>query len=228
MAFAVQFLRRMSASSECTELDEEGKKEIDAMLFDQGDWKERRLQEMFQETSSISFTDIADGIGAIAENGSLKLKYMGSDVTLTRSGFTDELGIWDKFLVLMYIKNAGTVPLTGKWVAFRDLKDGLIRAESFHEECEMSLARIFGKKPEGVLRKLSDMGSISATGFTAKYSLIVYPLPKIPFLVLLWPGDEEFDPGCRILFDSTVTEYLDVEALLYLGMALVKALGNYY
>ena len=44
-------------------------------------------------------------------------------------------------------------------------------------------------------------------------------------LVLLWPGDEEFGPDCKILLDSTADVFLDVEALLYLGMALVRHLN---
>lgn len=237
MAFAVQFLRRFVPSSECTELDERGRQEIEAMLSDTGDWKERRLQGLFQEIFNPptppsekggkgGFSEIAEGIGATFKDGGLKIRYMGKDVVVTPSAFREELPVEDKLLILMYIKNAGRSPVTGKWVAFRDLKDGLIRAESFHEACEQTLAKMFGKNPDGFLQKLSGMGAQSVSGFSAKHSLVVFPLPKIPFLVLLWPGDEEFEPDCKILFDSTVTEFIDVEALLYLGIAFVRAAGN--
>jgi hypothetical protein len=215
MAFAVQFLRRFVPSSECTELDEQGRQEIDAMITDAGDWKERRLQGLFNEISGANFSDVAGGIGASAENDSLKIRYMGKDVVVTPSAFREELTVEDKLLVLMYIKNAGRSPLSGKWVAFRDLKDGLIRADSFHEACELSF-----------LQKLYALGARDVPGFSAKHSIVVHPLPKIPFLVLLWPGDEEFAADCKVLFDSTVTEFIDVEALLYLGIALVRAVGN--
>jgi hypothetical protein len=224
MAFAVQFLRRMISTSECSELDEPKKKEIDAMLSDAGDWKERRVQGLFKEVSGLKFTVIAEGLGAAADENFIKLRYLGRDLTVTHSDFSETLDIYDKLLILMYIKNAASSPLSGKWVAFRDLKDGLIRAESFHEACEQSLARMFGKNPEGFLLKMAELGAKDVEGFSAKHSLVVYPLPKIPFLVLLWPGDEEFEAGCKILFDSTVTEFIDVEALLYLGMALVRAM----
>jgi len=226
MAFAVQFLRRFVPSSECTELDERDRQEIDAMLSDSGDWKERRLHGLFNEISGINFSEVAERIGASAENDSLKIRYMGKDVVVTTSVFKDELTVEDKLLILMYIKNAGRSPLSGKWVAFRDLKDGLIRAESFNEACELSLAGMFGKDPEGFLQKLYALGARDVPGFSAKHSLVVHPLPKVPFLALLWPGDEEFAADCKILFDSSVTEYIDVEALLYLGIALVRAMSR--
>ncbi|MBI5740121.1 MAG: DUF3786 domain-containing protein [Nitrospirae bacterium] len=237
MSFAVQFLRRLVTSSECPELDEKGKQEIDAMLTDPGDWKERRLQELFEEIFNPpplakgakggkgGLSGIAEGIGALAEGNSLTIRYLGKDIIVNPSGFSAELNIMDKLLILMYVKTAGSKPLSGKWVAFRELKDGLIRSESFHEACELSLARMFGKDPDGFIQKLRGLGAQDASGFSAKHSLVIYTLPRVPFLVLLWPGDEEFGPDCKVLFDSTVTDYIDVEALLYLGMSLVRAVN---
>lgn len=226
MAFAVQLLRRMIPVSECPELDELTKKEIDAMLPGAGDWKERRVQELFQQIVNMKFAEISEGLGVVGEEDFLKIRYMGKDVIVTHSDFREDLDIWDKLLILMYIKNAGKKPLSGKWVAFRDLKDGIIRSESFHEACELSLARMFGKDYSGLLERIFKLDGKEVQGFSAGHSLIKYPLPKIPFLVLLWPGDEEFAPDCKILFDATVTDFLDVEALLYLGIAVVRAVNS--
>jgi hypothetical protein len=231
MAFAVKLLKKEHATSECPKLNEQAKKEIDAMLpvcrtgrSDIGDWKEKRLGELFKEISQINFSVIAEGIGATNEKDLLQIKYMNSEVTVSHSDFKDELGILDKLLILMYIKKAGGSPLSGKWIAFRDLKDGLIRARSFNEICEVPLARMFGKNREEFLNRFIVMGAEKATGFSAEHSFVIHPLPKIPFLVLLWHGDEDFESDCKVLLDSTATEFLDVEALLYLGQALLRAL----
>lgn len=226
MAFAVQLLRRLVPISECVELDEQGQKEIRSMISEPGDWKERRVQELFREISGSNFSAIAEGLGATTKDDTIKLRYLGRDVTVTNSDFSETIDVFDKLLILMYIKTAGNKPLTGSWVAFRDLRDGLIRSESFHEACEITLARMFDKNQNDFLEKMFELGSKELKGFSAKHSFVINPLPKISFLVLLWPGDEEFDSDCRILFDSTVTEYTDVEALLYLGIALVRVIGS--
>jgi hypothetical protein len=224
MSFAVQFLRKMISSSECPELDGGAKKEIEAMLPEAGDWKEKRVGELLREISNIKFPVVAGGIGAAIEKDYLKLRYMGRDILLSRSDFKGKVDIWDKLLILMYVKNSGGIPLSGKWVAFRDLKDGLIRAESFHGACEISLARMFEKNKERFIDKLIAMGAEKVSGFSAEHSLVISPLPKIPFLILLRPGDGEFGADCKALLDSTAADFLDVEALLYLGMALVRAM----
>ena len=225
MAFATQLLRRLVPVSECVELDEQGQKGIESMISGPGDWKERRIQELFREISGSDLSAIAEGLGATAKDDTIKLRYLGKDIIVTHSGFGETMDIFDQLLILMYIKTAGNKPLTGNWVAFRDLKDGLIRSESFHEACELTLARMFGNDQDSFLKKMLELGGTEVKGFSSKHSLIIHPLPKIPFLVLLWPGDEEFDSDCRILFDSTVTAYIDVEALLYLGMAVVRRLA---
>jgi len=226
MALAVRLMRRHARVTECVELDEQGQKEIESLLAEPSDWKERRVQELFREISGSDFSAIAESLGATAKDDAIILRYLGRDITITHSNFGEKMDIFDKLLILMYIKTAGNKPLTGNWVAFRDLKDGLIRSESFHEACETELARMFGKDQDSFLKNMAELGSKKVTGFSAKHSFVINPLPRIPFLILLWPGDEEFDSDCRILFDSTVTSYLDVEALLYLGIALVRAIGS--
>jgi len=226
MALAVRLLRRHALVSECVELDEQGQKEIESLLAGHGDWKERRVQELFREISGSDFSAIAEGLGATAKDDAMTLRYLGRNVTITHSDFRETLDVFDKLLILMYIKTAGNKPLTGSWVAFRDLKDGLIRSESFHDACETTLAHMFGEDQDRFLEKMAELGSKETKGVSANYGFVINPLPRIPFLVLLWPGDEEFDSDCRVLFDSTVTSYLDVEALLYLGIALVRIMGS--
>ncbi|MEK7307904.1 MAG: DUF3786 domain-containing protein, partial [Nitrospirota bacterium] len=105
-----------------------------------------------------------------------------------------------------------------------------IRAESFNETCEIPLARMFGENRELFINKLIAMGAEKITGFSTEYSFVVHPLPKIPFLILIWPGEagidsyqEDFEPACKVLLDSTAADFLDVEALLYLGLSLMNA-----
>ncbi|MBI5664389.1 MAG: DUF3786 domain-containing protein [Nitrospirae bacterium] len=222
MAFAVQFLRRMILLSECREIDEHIMREIEAMLSDSGDWKERRLKELFDEISATGFSAVAHDLGVLVEGDLLKVVYMGREITLSRAGFNDELDIMDKLLILMYIKQAGSGVPAGKWAAFREFKDGLIRSESFHGACEIPLAKMFEGSREGTIKRLTAIGAEKVKGFSTEHSYVIYALPKLPLLVLLWPGDEEFGADCKILLDSTATVFLDVEALLYLGMALVR------
>jgi hypothetical protein len=222
MAFAVQFLRRMVPLSECREIDDHSAHEIEKMLSDTGDWKERRHKELLDEISAAGLSAVSPEIGTFVEEDILKIVYMGREITLDHAGFNEELDIMDRLLILMYIRQAGSGVLSGKWAAFRDFKDGLIRAESFHGACEIPLAKMFEQSREGVIKCLTAAGADKVKGFSTEHSYVIYALPKLPMLILFWPGDEEFGADCKVLLDSTATVFLDIEALLYLGMALVR------
>ena len=224
MAFAMQFLRRMISLTECPELDDAARSEINAMLSDKGDWKDRRLKELFDETRRMNLADKAEGLGAQFKDGSLTLRYLGKNIHLDKNSFREEMDIWDKLLLLMYIKHSGKGPLAGTWVAFRDLKDGMIRSEAFHDECEIPMAQMFDADRKALLEKLGLLGADRVSGFSTESAYALNILPKIPFLILFWPGDDDFEADCKILLDATAAEFLDVEALLYLGVSLVRTL----
>lgn len=226
MALAIKISRNEAEVSECVKLNEKAREELIAMLSnaDTGDWKERFLEELLDEVSRLDLQTVSSGIGGRVEGDSLIIRFMGRDVVVKTTGIDGGLDIWDKLLILMYIRNAGNKPISGKWVAFRDLKDGSIKSEAFRNGCERQLAKMFNDDKDGLLRRLYCLGAEVVKGFSTGYSYVIYPLPKIPFLILLWPKDEDFEATSSILLDSTATDYLDVEALTFLGQALVRAI----
>jgi len=52
------------------------------------------------------------------------------------------------------------------------------------------------------------------------------PLPKAPLLLLFWDAEPEegFAPQAHVLFDASVTTYLDLEAMLFLVEHLMERL----
>lgn len=52
----------------------------------------------------------------------------------------------------------------------------------------------------------------------------IYTLPRVPVVVGIWLGEEGIPPSSIILYDKTVTHYLDCEAAEILGGALLARL----
>lgn len=226
LAFAVKLSKKERDISECLKITEQSKREIEKMLANVEviDWKKKMIEELFDEIAKKNFSAIAQGLGAEDEGRTLKIRYLGSDVRVSHTDVDDDISIWDKLLLLLYIRNSGNKTLSGKWVAFRDLKDGSVKAIGFKHDCEVPLAQVFDADRDGFVEELNSLGAKRVAGFSTKLSYEVFPLPKIPFLVLLWPGDEDFETSCNVLMDSTATEFLDVETLTFLGQALVRRL----
>jgi len=226
MALAVRLAGDEASLSECVKLNEGARTELGRLLSssERGDWKERYLEELLDGIARMNLSKVAEGIGADYKEGVLSIRYMGKTVRVSNSGIETDLDIWDKLLILIYIRNAGKKEPSGKWTAFRDLKDGSVKASGFSAVCEKPIARIFDADSEGLIKVLELLGAKRVDGYSTQYSYILHPLPRIPFLILLWPGDEDFGSTCSVLLDGTATDHLDVEALTYLGEALVRAI----
>jgi hypothetical protein len=65
-------------------------------------------------------------------------------------------------------------------------------------------------------------------GLDLNYQLIMklYPLPKVPVLLLFDDVDEEFPAQCKVLFERRAEHYLDPECLAIIGTLLNGFLKN--
>ena len=64
------------------------------MLSKEGDWKERRLEELFDEITDLNFSDIADQLGAEAEGDVLNMNYIGRKISLNHNNVGETLIYW--------------------------------------------------------------------------------------------------------------------------------------
>ncbi len=118
-------------------------------------------------------------------------------------------------LVLHYLLKADGSPLTGEWVAYKDLPGGLLYASVFARRVTDPLIKRFGRSA-----KLFQEVGIRFRGESAEVgdaSVKLLALPRVPMEYVLWEGDEEFPPSAQLLFDSSVVHYLPLEDIVVLG-----------
>jgi hypothetical protein len=48
------------------------------------------------------------------------------------------------------------------------------------------------------------------------YSCSFDLLPHVPLFLSFWAADEEFDADCKLLFDRSAEDHIDIEYLAYL------------
>jgi hypothetical protein len=57
-------------------------------------------------------------------------------------------------------------------------------------------------------------------------ALKIFALPRVPVVLSLWMGDEEFPPEANLYFDQSIASYLPTEDIAYLaGAAVYKVIG---
>jgi len=150
--------------------------------------------------------------------GSIEITMPGGEMSLP--SFIDSLSL--RVLALRYVKLSCDVPVSGEWIAYRDLPGGRFYAATLVPTVEQPLARIFGNK-EGAFAE----ASLRLGGEEADYgdeAYIYHPFPRAPLLLVLHRGDDEFASDCRVLFDRCCSSYLNTDDLKVLATQLAAYL----
>ena len=226
MSFALYVSRGEKKAAECPHLDQESADAVMRNLV-KTDWKAELIASLREEISRIDLSRMAEGIGGVVREGAMKVRCLGAEYVISPDGAISGRGHinpWIQILLLHYVRTAGSVPLRGEWVSFADLRGGLVKSASFARECEEPLRQIIEKDMNVFQRAMQFFGAQELQGEGADRSWVLFPLPRVPFRILYWKGDDEFGSAVKVLFDRTADTYLDVESLVFLGEGLVEML----
>lgn len=127
-----------------------------------------------------------------------------------------------RVLALRYVKLSCGLPETGEWIAYRDLPGGRFYAITLVPTVEEPLAGIYGYRRGSLGEAAVQLG-----GTRAEYgdeSFVFRAFPRVPLLLVLHWGDDEFPPQCRVLFDRCCSHYLNTDDLKVLATQLAAYL----
>ena len=127
--------------------------------------------------------------------------------------------IADQVLLLHYLITATGAPVEERWITFREVPSGSFYYPSFVKRAIVPLVRSLGQRPE-VLEKVGGaMGEV--VSLPGDQALKIWALPRVPVVLSLWKGDEEFPPEGNVYFDASIASYLPTEDIAYLAGAVV-------
>ncbi len=125
-------------------------------------------------------------------------------------------------LILHYLIRADGYPLAGRWVAYRELPDGLMYDKAVRARTEPGLLAAFGAQPERLGGAARTLGGRVLVFGDAAFSFEV--LPRVHLAVILHRGDDEFPAAASVLYDAASAHYLPTDDLSVAGGLLVGAL----
>lgn len=187
--------------------------------------REDHLAMLRKDIRGLDFNAAAERLGARMVGDRLAVKCLGKDFLVDPAGnVTSECHTHAGLTIplLSYIIHSKGEDVSGKWVHFRELKNGA------------PMSALFGQRGEKPLQRLADThtdffeiiislfsGRTAIVPFAADLSLILYPLPKVPVLICYWKPEEELDGKLNIFFDATAEDHLAIESIYALGVGLV-------
>lgn len=133
-----------------------------------------------------------------------------------------EVPIQEQVLILHYMNAMQKTPVSGKWIAYREIPGAAFYYSSFVKRAIDPLKKVFGHNTASLPPAAEKIGGKSIDNGDVGYEFRV--LPKVPLQLILWEGDDEFAPEANILFDETAGTYLSPEDAAWLAGMLVYRL----
>jgi hypothetical protein len=97
--------------------------------------------------------------------------------------------------------------------------------DAFIKRAKDPLLAAFGANPKKMAELALRIYNASPGSF-GDSSVIIQALPLVPVVLLLWEGDDEFEPDGNILFDRGISDILTAEDIAWLAGMVVYPLAG--
>ena len=150
------------------------------------------------------------------------------NVTYPDFSFTDaadadsKVPILEQVLILHYLSSENPPKPTGNWIAYREIPGAGFYFSAFVKRAIDPLKKTFGGNPKALEHAAAQLKATPIDTGDAGFELLV--MPFVPIQMIIWEGDEEFDPEANILFDQKVGEILSPEDIAWLASMTVYRL----
>lgn len=229
LAFAVAVIQNQKSLDDCPYIDNLAKAEISGGIVNKKtmeDEQEQVLSKYRKEISKLDLSSAAERLNVPFKEGMIVISCLGKDF---RVGATGDMisechkNTWVQVPVLNYILYSKGIQPKENWVAFGDLKRAGEWSQFFSHRCEREMQKLADAHTDLFFDILHLFGANTKQGITnSDQSLVIYPLPKVPFLINYWEPEESFDSKLNILFDKTAEDNINIESLYLLSRGLVE------
>ena len=233
LAFATQVIKEGEDLGRCPHLSEAAQALAGDLASQQAAGLGRRresiaiaLEALQEKVAPLDFAGLAAGVGAsYGEEGGrpyVNLNYFGQGLGVFKDEVRYPEGVdanpWDAILLYNYLASQGKNEPTGTWITFQSLPNSVSKTKTL-KRLEAELAAHFAGEQQKLAEAAAHLGAEPVKiAEDADLQLVFRPLPKVPVLLLFWETDpeEDFPAQVHYLFDGNVSDYLDLESLLFL------------
>ncbi len=232
LAYAVNVIVDRGEISACPYIPQEVGEELGARIAEQqgrGVYvraeKADIADEIARRLSSLDMRGAALGTcgqyGLSEGEEIVSIPLLGERYTVHRSGQVcgaEPPTPYVRILLYNYLVRGGGPMPTGRWVPIERLPGALSKGPELQAVCE---ARVAAACQETGLEALAEAcrraGGTQIEAGNADLACRFMGLPKVPLLLLIWEGDQDFPPRAKLLMDETVADHLDADSLLVLA-----------
>jgi len=130
------------------------------------------------------------------------------------------LGEYSRLSILRYLIHAKDLPPSGQLVRPADLPGGGIFVKGTHVLPLENLATSFADHPIEFAAIGKSLGGSQVDH--GDMSLELFPFPRVPVVLIVWSGDEEFSANASLLFDARCGAHLPIDIVWSTAMMSIE------
>jgi len=236
MAFAALAIAGQKDPDACPVLDDEIKARIRqkaegrAERAESDDGPGAMIERIKGSLADMDFDEAAARLGGSVKDGRLVIHCLGRIFELDRDGRMYSLchvNDWVHVALLLYVVLGKGEDPKGEWLGFRELKEARDWERFFEHRCLAAMRRLADGHPELFLDIVELFGEeYKADGPMAEHSIVLRPLPKVPFLICYTPKDGPFESTLSMFFDRSIESNLRAEGTYMLGVGITEMFGR--
>ncbi|MCK5312878.1 MAG: DUF3786 domain-containing protein [Desulfobacteraceae bacterium] len=230
LAFAAAVFQGQAFLNDCPYID-------DKIISKYGDKKntfiskpdqayQKRINLLKEEIAKIDLSTRTEKVGGSYGKNKLTIKILGKNFSVDSQGniSTDiHVNSWIAPVVYAHIINCAGLPLSGKWVSFRELENAMDWYRFFNHQCIKTLKEVadtYTNFFQDIIELFN--GRQVNNHYDADISLIIHPLPKLPILICYNKPEDGLEPDLNLFFDSTADKNFYTEDIYTIGTGLAK------
>jgi hypothetical protein len=195
-------------------------------------WADQLPEALWDDLAARPPAEAAAATDAELSQGRFSLGLLGADYlvdpaarSVTLAARPDARVSFQAGLVLLTtLAQAQDLPASGVMITPGELPGGRQFFTGPHDLNTAALEKAFGRDPAGLARAARTLGGGPEEGLGADAAVRVPGLPRVPLWVLLWEGDEEFEPRAVMGIDQRAHFHLALDGVWALTNLLAARL----
>jgi hypothetical protein len=183
------------------------------------------MADLRNKVKGMDLESISEAVKGNCSKGSLTVTCLGKPVTVKSDGklVTDlHVNPWLAIPLYNHLLSVKDTPLSGNWVPLRELPNGMDWYRLFGQRCEKPLKAIADTYTdffEDLIRLFK--GEKVENHYESDISLVLHPLPTLPFLICYWRPEDAMDSDLNVFFDEKAEDKLPINAIFTLCTGMV-------
>ncbi|MDR0567622.1 MAG: DUF3786 domain-containing protein [Spirochaetaceae bacterium] len=167
--------------------------------------------------------EVAGRCGLVFADGAFGLRLMGTEYRVPFPEFAlGDSALSEQILILRYLCEGRLVEYRGGQRSYQEIPWGEVYYQNFRGRCIMRFARTFGQDVDGFRRIMERLGAEALAQSDAGYRFEF--ISGLKMSLLLWAGDDEFQPSAQILFDDNFEFAFTAEDIAVAGETVISRL----